>query len=100
MSQTQPLSQIAVACIDGMPEGWTITRRNDGAVVVRIPSIKTPHPTRPEIMVGPDYSEVRVDSDKDRDARLKGQTVWYDSVLLASEKAAKNSKSSDKSESK
>jgi hypothetical protein len=89
MSQAQPLSQIAVACQHGMPEGWTIYRRDDGAVIVRIPAVKTPHPRNPEIMVGPDYSECRVDSDKDRDLRLKGGTVWYDTVLKAAEKSAK-----------
>jgi hypothetical protein len=85
----EPLSQVAVACMNGLPEGWTIYRREDGAVIIRQPGIKTPHPRNESIMVGPDYSECRVDSDKDRDRRLKGGTVWYDALLKAAEKAAK-----------
>lgn len=60
---------------DVLPEGTTIHKREDGAVIKRVVIQK---PTAKDgSKSGADYSEVRIDSRQDHDMIARGEVPWY-----------------------
>jgi hypothetical protein len=75
-----PMSPKFEAMREKLPEGTTIVKR--GEAVYLIEKLIKPTNAKGE-QLGPDTSEIRIDSRQDRDMITKGEMPWYQKHLDA-----------------